>query len=281
MANPALRAVGVGELHGCGPTCEHLGTWLAKPPPGGMLLGMSGVSFIESALAGARGRSAQRSRAPDVLEDFQGRYLLGLAALVAAYYATAHLGYALGFSGPIAAIVWLPVGVGIAFLYLAGLRFWPGVLIGDLLVNNYSALPVGSAIGQTIGNVLEIVIAAALLRRLLPRDGPLATVPAVAIVVVSIAIGCAVSASIGVGSLELGNVITKSPTSVWRTWVLGDYSGALIVVPFALAWWGRSSAAWVRGRALEASILLVALVGLNVLGLDVGRPLSATSCSPR
>ena len=125
---------------------------------------MSGVSLIENALAGARGRAAQRSRAPGVLEDFQGHYLVGLAALLVAYYAAAHLGYALGFSGPIAAIVWLPAGVGIAFLYLAGLRFWPGVLIGDLLVNNYSALPVGSAIGQTIGNVLEIVIAAALMR---------------------------------------------------------------------------------------------------------------------
>ena len=235
---------------------------------------MSGVSLIENAIAGARGRAAQRSRAPGVLEDFQGHYLVGLAALLAAYYASAHLGYALGFSGPIAAIVWLPAGVGIAFLYLAGLRFWPGVLIGDLLVNNYSALPVGSAIGQTIGNVLEIVIAAVLMRRLLPRAAPLATVSAVAIVVVSIAIGCVVSATIGVGSLELGNVIAKSPTSVWRTWALGDYAGALIVVPFALAWWGRSSPAWVRGRALEASVLLVALVGLNVLGLDVGRPLS-------
>ncbi len=239
-----------------------------------MLPGMSGVSFIENAIAGARGRAASRSRAPGALEDFQGRYLLGLAALVAAYYASAHLGYALGFSGPIAAIVWLPAGVGITFLYLAGLRFWPGVLIGDLLVNNYSALPVGSAIGQTTGNVLEIMIAAALMRRLLPRDAPLATVPAVATVVVSIAIGCTVSASIGVGSLQLGSVITRSAGSVWRTWALGDYAGALIVVPFALAWWGRSSPNWVRGRELEASALLFALVGLNVIGLDVGRPLS-------
>jgi signal transduction histidine kinase len=239
-----------------------------------MLSGMSGVSLIENAIAGARGRAAQRSRAPGVLDDFQGSYLLGLAALVAAYYASAHLGYALGFSGPVAAIVWLPAGVGIAFLYLAGLRFWPGVLIGDLLVNNYSALPIGSAIGQTIGNVLEIVLAAALLRRFLSRENSLATVPGVAIVVMSIAVGCVVSASIGVGSLLLGDVIGRAAPTVWRTWVLGDYSGALIVVPFALAWSSRSSPAWIRGRLLEGSALLLALVGLSLLGLDVGRPLS-------
>ena len=45
------------------------------------------------------------------------------------------------FAGPVAAIVWLPVGVAIAFLYLGGLGLWPGVLVGDLLVNDYSALP--------------------------------------------------------------------------------------------------------------------------------------------
>ena len=58
--------------------------------------------------------------------------------LVAAYYAAAHLGYAFRFAGPVAAIVWLPVGVGIAGLYLLGLRLWPAVVIGDLLVNNYT-----------------------------------------------------------------------------------------------------------------------------------------------
>ena len=59
--------------------------------------------------------------------------------LVAAYYAAAHLGYAFRFAGPVASIVWLPVGVGIAGLYLMGLRLWPAVVIGDLLVNNYAS----------------------------------------------------------------------------------------------------------------------------------------------
>jgi signal transduction histidine kinase len=235
---------------------------------------MAGVSLIENAIQGARGRVAQRSRSSGALEGFQGQYLVGLALLVLLYYASAHLGYAFGFSGPVASITWLPVGVGIAFLYLAGLRFWPGILLGDLLVNNYTELPIGSAIGQTIGNVLEILVAVIIMRRFLPRSDPLASLNGVAITVVSIAIGCAVSASIGVGSLELGNVVDRSVPAVWRTWALGDFSGALIVVPFALAWICRPPPAWFRGRALEGSALLLALVGLSVLGLDVGRPLS-------
>src|SRR6478672_13479095 len=91
------------------------------------------------------------------------RYPLGVAVLAALYYASARIGIDLNFAGPVAAIVWPPVGVGIAFLYLRGVWYWPGVLIGDLLVNDYSAIPLGSAVSQTCGNVLEVVIATLLI----------------------------------------------------------------------------------------------------------------------
>ena len=100
------------------------------------------------------------------------RYVLGTVALAATYYGAAQFGYALDFAGPVAAILWLPAGVGIAFLYLGGLRFWPGVLAGDLLANNYTTLPLGSALGQTCGNMLEMLVATLLLRALVRRGSP-------------------------------------------------------------------------------------------------------------
>src|SRR4051794_15577587 len=93
----------------------------------------------------------------------RARYLLGVLALAAAYRGAAQVGYALEFAGPVAAIVWLPAGVGIAFLYFGGLQYVPGVVLGDLLANEYGTVPFGSALGQTTGNVLEIVVAAVLL----------------------------------------------------------------------------------------------------------------------
>src|SRR4051812_3990286 len=94
------------------------------------------------------------------------RRLLGIGALAALYYGAARLGFAFEFAGPVAAIVWLPVGVAIAFLYFGGVGLWPGALVGDLLANNYAALPFGSALGQTCGNLLEVIAAAVLTRRL-------------------------------------------------------------------------------------------------------------------
>src|SRR4051794_39331495 len=99
-------------------------------------------------------------------------YPLGVVLAAAAYYAAAELVFSLEVGGPVAAVVWLPAGVGMAALYLGGIRLWPGVLVADLLVNDYGALPVGTALAQTAGNLVEIVGAVWLLRRFLPAGGP-------------------------------------------------------------------------------------------------------------
>src|SRR6185312_5799425 len=93
-------------------------------------------------------------------------YLLRLAVLVALYDGAAQLSFHLEFAGPVAAIVWLPVGVGIAFLYFGGLHLWPGALAGDLMANDYGALTVGAGLAQSAGNLAEVIVATALIRRL-------------------------------------------------------------------------------------------------------------------
>ncbi|HZE29652.1 MAG TPA: MASE1 domain-containing protein [Gaiellaceae bacterium] len=199
----------------------------------------------------------------DRLPHAPARYAVGVVGLAGLYYAGAKTGYLLEFSGPVAAIVWLPVGVGIAFLYLGGVAYWPGVLIGDLLANNYSVLPLGSALGQTCGNVLEVVLATLLLRRLVRRGSPLDTVGGVGAVAVSIAAATAMSATIGSTSLLSGGVIGFHDLgTVWRTWWLGDATGALVVVPFALAWYAPLPKGWSRARWLEGAGLLLAVVAL-------------------
>ena len=191
------------------------------------------------------------------------RYALGIVGLGGLYYAAAKAGYLLEFSGPVAAIVWLPMGVGVSFLYLGGVAYWPGVLIGDLLVNDYSLLPLGSALAQTCGNVLEVVIATLLMRRLVRYGSPLASVRGVGVIAFSIAVGAGVSATIGPLSLLAGGVVHLDdlPT-VWRTWWLGDASGALLLVPLALAWYAPLPRDWTRARSLEAGALLLGVVAL-------------------
>jgi signal transduction histidine kinase len=235
---------------------------------------MPGASVHQSRFSGAS-PAPIRIGLPSFPAPRRSRYPLGVGALAASYYAVAHVGFAFHFTGPVAAIVWLPVGVGIGFLYIAGLRFWPGVALGDLLVNNYSALPIGSAVAQSVGNVLEVVVATALLRRLYSRSSPLDEPSGLLSILIAISAGTALSATIGALSLLLGHVITASSVPhVWRTWWFGDFSGALIVLPVILAWRSRPPPDFVRGRGVEALVLVLAIVGLNEVEILSGHPFS-------
>ena len=189
------------------------------------------------------------------------RFPAGVALLVGLYWATAHVGYWLGFSGPVAAIVWLPAGAGIAFLYLGGLGFWPGVLIGDLLVNDYHTLPVGTALAQTVGNVLECVVAAWFLHRLVRTKSPLDTLESLGRGVCALAAGVVVSATFGVTASWAGGVISfDQAPHIWRTWFLGDFSGALLLVPFVVAWMELPARRPTWRRCIEAAVWLAVLL---------------------
>ena len=204
------------------------------------------------------------------------RYFGGIACLAAAYYAAAQLGYTLRFTGPVAAIVWLPVGVAIAYLYVGGLQLWPGVLIGDVLADSATNIPLGASVAQTAGNVLEVVVAVLILRSLLDRRGPQEALHDVAATALAIATGAAVSATIGCVALHLAGLIPLDhmPAS-WRTWWLGDFSGGLLLVPPVVAWHRMHVR---RGFAppdiREAVIVLAAVAGASALAWQQAAPLS-------
>src|SRR4051794_39298451 len=95
------------------------------------------------------------------------RHVGGILLLAAAYFAAAKVGQTLRYTASVAAM-WPPAGVGIAALYLCGLRWWPGVLLGECVVNAQliGTLPAAALLGQQVGNMAEIVVGALLLRRL-------------------------------------------------------------------------------------------------------------------
>jgi PAS domain S-box-containing protein len=189
-----------------------------------------------------------------------GGYLLAVVALAAAYYGAAKLGLRLAYLDGAVTALWPPVGVGIAALTLFGLRMWPGIVVGDLLVADYST-PLGTVLGQTTGNTLEVLIAALLLRRLVGGGVGLTRVVEVLALVACAAVGTLVSACFGPASLLLGNVITADEfASVWRTWWLSDFSGALVVTPVILSWVNPGPSRLGRREALEGVALLTVLV---------------------
>ncbi|HEY1359270.1 MAG TPA: MASE1 domain-containing protein [Thermoleophilaceae bacterium] len=194
----------------------------------------------------------------------RGRLALyaGSIALVAgAYYLAGRIGLELAYLNGAVAALWPPSGLGIAVLFLWGIRLWPGIVIGDLLLGDYST-PLGTVFGQTVGNTVALVVGALLLRRLSRGRGELErTFDVLALVMCAIA-AALVSAAFGPTSLRLGDVVPSSQLwHVFRTWALSDATGVLVVAPFVLTW----AAKGVKG--IRRRDLLEGLAGLVVLAV--------------
>ena len=152
-----------------------------------------------------------------------------------------------------------------AVLFLYGIRLWPAIVIGDLLLGDYSA-PLGTVLAQTVGNTLAVIVGALLLRRLTDGRGGLERVADVVAFVACALVTALISAAFGPLSLRLGDVIPADELGrVFRTWTLGDCAGVLVVAPVILTW----ATAGVRGihrrELVEGAVALVLLVALSEL----------------
>jgi signal transduction histidine kinase len=207
------------------------------------------------------------------------RYVGGVLALAAAYYASAKVGQTLRYTASVSAI-WPPAGLGIATLYLWGVRWWPGVFLAELVVNAEllfadHPLPFGSLVGQQAGNMAEVVLGALLLRRLIGPRAALDRAEQVGGLFAAVAVATAISATVGMVSMLAGGVISGSEApTFWRTWWLGDLAGGLVVVSGVLAWAGDPSGAWGRLRTSEGALLIAAVATLGALAVSTSEPVT-------
>jgi signal transduction histidine kinase len=202
------------------------------------------------------------------------RYAAGVAIIAVGYDIFAQGGEALLLTGPAGAF-WPATGVGIAVLYLGGLRWWPGVLLGDLLSREWAQLPLGTALAESAGNITRAVVAAIILRRLIGSRAAMDRLPHVGGVLVAVGAGEAISATIAMFALLTGDVIASSEMWVfWRSWWLGGLSGGLVVVPLACAWAQPLAPVW-RGRgAFEGGLMLAAVAALSAIALSAEDPIT-------
>src|SRR3954470_13725700 len=165
-----------------------------------------------------------------------GVYVSAVGLLAVAYYLAGKIGLELAYLDGAVAALWPPAGLGLAVLFLGGIRLWPGIVIGDLLLGDFSA-PFATVVAQTAGNTLALVVAAMVLHRLTGERGDLARVGDVLALVGCAVLAAVISGAIGPLALRLGGAIESGELwAVLRTWILGDASGVLVVAPALLTW---------------------------------------------
>ncbi len=192
-------------------------------------------------------------------------YLLTLALVTLLYYGAGRIGLELAYLNGAVAALWPPAGLGLAVLFLYGIRLWPAIVVGDLLLGDYST-PTGTVLAQTLGNTVAVVVAALLLRRLTAGRGGLERVTDVLAFVACALVAAVVSAAFGPMALQMGDVIAADELGqVFRTWTLGDAAGVLVVAPFILTWATTGPKDIHRREVVEGLAVLAVLVALSEL----------------
>ncbi len=187
------------------------------------------------------------------------RYWLTVGLIAAVYFGAGKFGLSLASVHTNVSPVWPPTGLALAAVLLFGMRVWPGVFLGALLVNFTTPVPITVAFAIAIGNTLEAVAAAGALKALGFRNSMDRARDVFKFI--SVAVVCTMlDATIGNVSLVLFHSAqwTQFPL-LWLTWWLGDLTGAVTVGPLVLTWLAGKGHWLPRRRYLEATALVLLL----------------------
>lgn len=193
------------------------------------------------------------------------RYVAGFALLALVYVIAGRLGFIASAVHPVVSSAWPPSGIALAALLLMGVRFWPAITIGAMLVNFTGGVAPLASAGIAVGNTLEAVTGALLLTHFAQFRPSLERLED-AMALVLAAIGCsAVSATIGSTVLAFSAAGNIALPSIWLAWYSGDAIGILIVTPLILAWATGSRPRLSARDVIEAGALAAILIAFTIV----------------
>jgi signal transduction histidine kinase len=199
--------------------------------------------------------------------------VLQIAIVALAYIIAARVGLSLDAVGGFATVVWPASGIALASLLLGGFRLWPAIAIGAFTANYLSGAPVFAAAGMAIGNTLEALAGAYLLKNVPGFRCQLDRVRDVlALMFLAAGLSTLISASIGVTTLLAFDLIPPAGyAETWIAWWLGDAIGDLLAAPLILVWieW-KPRMRMPRVGEATALALVIAATCLLVFGAQPG-----------
>jgi len=219
-------------------------------------LGLAEYTAHVRLLASPFGPDSTMTRLSGILQN----KAVSRALIALLYYATAKFGLSLATDPEQITAVWPPTGLALVLLLRLGTDAWPGVALGAFLANASAHEPIGVALGIAVGNTLEAVVGASLLKRFKFIGAFENFNEVMGLTFVAALLSTMISASVGVLSLWLGGMLPWSAISgAWLLWWLGDAMGAIVIAPLLLTWTAPTPGA-PPFRWLEAAVFFAALL---------------------
>ena len=212
---------------------------------------------------------AQRTTPPHGSPALRLPYGAVLAIVAAAYLALGWTAFNFGEQVDYAykAVLWPPVGVGIAALLTWGPRIWPAIFLGELTAHVLLGVPRALATDLAVagGSTAGAVIGAALFRSRAGQHASLQRPHVVALfIALCAAVGPLVSAAVGTLAFASAGTIHQSDiVYVLWAWWSGDFVSVLILSPWLLSWREASSTTWTVARVGEFVLTMTILVAVN------------------
>ncbi len=192
------------------------------------------------------------------------RYLGGAGLLATAYFGAAQFGLQFSTLSPNVISVWPPTGLALAALLLFGNRLWPGVALGAVLATVSTGAPLEIVVGVAVGNTLEALVGAHLLRRVGFHHTLDRIRDVLCLLLFSAGLSTTLSATIGAASWCLaGRIAWSEYGSIWPVWWLGNATGALVVAPMLLTWGSSPRPRWPLGKLIEVGALVASALILS------------------
>ena len=175
----------------------------------------------------------------------QAKKVLLILAIAIVYYITAKLGQYLAIPPGFITPVYPPSGIALAVVLCLGYRIWQGIWLGALVAStwplwvNTGNLPMAivAGLGIATGSVLQAVVGAFLIKRLINVRQLFSNAPNVTKFTGIELLSCMVSPTFGVTTMYFCGFITGENYLIsWLTFWLGDAIGVLVIAPLVLFW---------------------------------------------
>ena len=212
--------------------------------------------------------SVDRPQTPAQSQPGTWLWLVGRSAmLVALYYAVALWGLVFTPDPHGIPLVWPATGVGLAFVYLYGLRLVPATGIAAALVtwqHTGSMMQPLEAVGTVMAIMIGIALAAQALRRFgfSPRFERLRDVGLLLVVGGMAASGLA--ATVGAWGMAVASDTIAFSDTWWLCWT-ADLMGLMLITPVLLTWLGAPFLHPVERNHLKSALLMGALLAVSAV----------------
>jgi two-component sensor histidine kinase/integral membrane sensor domain MASE1 len=207
------------------------------------------------------------------LESTLRRQLLLYVALPVAYIICGRLGLLLAVPPGFATAVFLPAGIAVTAMFVAGSASLPGTFLGSFLLNIWISYSIGhpfdvvgvnAALIIALSSMLQAAVGGALLRRFIGYPASFDNLRDLLLFLLLAPVICLISATSSLSGLRaLGIVPATDLMGNWITWWVGDTLGVLVALPLMLVLVGEPQPLW-RSRTRFVAVPMVLCFALFV-----------------